>query len=161
MASQTTTLKNKIETELTNATMLAKIQSFYPSISSIPIIYGQVNLLGAQNRGKKMLIQFWREGAEYTNESDGGAGSLMSSWNITLFLFNKPTGASTLRDEEGYEETGTEIMALALQQLRNNYNLNLSRGTSERIEKVELVPYGYAFTTTFQIHNSWVPTNRT
>lgn len=158
--SQLTTLKNDLKTAITSSTVVSKVVSYFPGLNwNNNVFYNSEPLIHQMNRGKKLICHYWREGANYSNDADGGAGTLLTNWNIELYCFRKPS-VTLLRNEESFEEAMEDIFATIISSIRSTNGLNLSNSDDSRIERIDLAPHGFVYKTSITINNSWDNGNR-
>lgn len=162
MSNQLETIKDNIKAAIQTCT--SKITPYFPSASDWAtnhVFYGSQPLIHSMNRGRQIICNFYRAETKYTNESDGAAGTLISTWVIELSAFRKPITATKINDEENFEDALDDMFSSIIYAIRNTNGLNLSYGNDAEIERISLVPHGFTYRTKIDINNSWINTDRT
>lgn len=158
--TQLTTLKNDLKTAIASATVVSKVATYFPGLTwANNVFYNSEPLIHQMNRGKKLICHYWRDKANYSNDADGGAGTLLTNWNIELYCFRKPS-VTLLRNEETFEEAMEGIFATIISAIRSTNGLNLSNFDDSQIERIALVPHGFIYKTSITLNNSWDNANR-
>lgn len=161
MSNQLEDLKNSITVAISGCS--SKVIAYYPDAtdwSDNHVFYGSNPLIHNMNRGRQIICHFYRDNTVYKNESDGAAGTLLTTWNIELSAFRKPTGANKIYDEENFEDALDDIFSSIIYAIRSTNGLNLSDGNDAEIERIALVPHGFTYKTKIVLNNSWINTDR-